>query len=459
MIDYIITAGATSRRIGVWLADSSSTTGAGLTGLTNASAGLTAYYWRESDGNVAGTAITLAAGTLGTYSSGGFVAKDGTNLPGLYELGVPDAALATGAKWVKIMLKGATNLAPRVVTIKLEALDLDTALSSQTVSAVSGAVGSVTGAVGSVTGAVGSVTGAVGSVTGNVGGNVVGSVGSVTAAVSVTGDLSATMKTSVEGAVWNATRAGHVTAGTFGEGLASVQGNVTGSVGSVTGAVGSVTAAVTVGTNNDKTGYALTAGEHTTITGDVWNGTRASFTTAGSFGQGVASVQGNVTGSVGSVTGAVGSVTGAVGSVTGNVGGNVVGSVASVAAGGITTASFGAGAIDSTVLAQTAADRVWSTTTRNLTGSQGIKKNTALAAFPFLMTDSTNHAPKTALTVTASRSLDGAAYAACANAVVEVGNGMYKIDLAATDLNGNTVALRFTATGADDRDITIVTSS
>lgn len=46
--------------------------------------------------------------------------------------------------------------------------------------------------------------------------------------------------------------------------------------------------------------------------------------------QNVASVTGNVGGSVASVTGAVGSVTGAVGSVTGNVGGNVVGSVASV---------------------------------------------------------------------------------------------------------------------------------
>ena len=41
---------------------------------------------------------------------------------------------------------------------------------------------------------------------------------------------------------------------------------------------------------------------------------------------------GNLSGSVGSVTGAVGSVTGAVGSVTGNVGGNVAGSVGSLAA-------------------------------------------------------------------------------------------------------------------------------
>lgn len=37
-----------------------------------------------------------------------------------------------------------------------------------------------------------------------------------------------------------------------------VVASVTGAVGSVTGAVGSVTAAVTVGTNNDKTGYSLT---------------------------------------------------------------------------------------------------------------------------------------------------------------------------------------------------------
>lgn len=52
----------------------------------------------------------------------------------------------------------------------------------------------------------------------------------------------------------------------------------------------------------------------------------------------------SVTGSVGSVTGAVGSVTGAVGSVTGNVGGNVVGSVGSVATGGIVAASIAADA-------------------------------------------------------------------------------------------------------------------
>lgn len=47
----------------------------------------------------------------------------------------------------------------------------------------------------------------------------------------------------IAAAVWDEARAGHVTAGSFGEGVASVQGNVTGSVASVT-------AAVTVGTIN-----------------------------------------------------------------------------------------------------------------------------------------------------------------------------------------------------------------
>jgi hypothetical protein len=59
----------------------------------------------------------------------------------------------------------------------------------------------------------------------------------------------------------------------------------------------------------------------------VWDEARAGHVGAGSFGEGVASVQGNVTGSAASVTGAVGSVTGAVGSVTGNVGGNVTGNL------------------------------------------------------------------------------------------------------------------------------------
>ncbi len=114
---------------------------------------------------------------------------------------------------------------------------------------------------------------------------------------------------------------------------------------------------------------------------------------------------------------------------------------------------------DGVVIPQAQADKVWDTTTRTLTNI-GIKKNTALANFEFFMVDSTDHITgKTGLTVTATRSIDGAAFGACANAVTEVANGIYKISLATTDLNGDVVTLKMTATGADTRILTIITTA
>jgi hypothetical protein len=84
-----------------------------------------------------------------------------------------------------------------------------------------------------------------------------------------------------------------------------------------------------------------------------------------------------------------------------------------------------------------------------------MKKNQALNAFGFLMTDSTNHNPATGKTVTATRSIDGAAFGAgTIGSVTEVSNGMYKVDLGAGDRNGNVVTYRFTATGCDDLFVT-----
>lgn len=61
------------------------------------------------------------------------------------------------------------------------------------------------------------------------------------------------------------------------------------------------------------------------IADGVWDEARSGHVAAGSFGEGVATVQGNVTGSVASVTG----------NVAGDVQGNVDGSVASIGVGGI----------------------------------------------------------------------------------------------------------------------------
>lgn len=95
-----IKAGSTSVSLPVELrktSDSTEQTGKVYTDVTGS-------YLRQGGTR---TAITMA--TLGSvnaaWSSGGFVEIDATNQPGLYRFDVPDAAFATGADWVVISVK------------------------------------------------------------------------------------------------------------------------------------------------------------------------------------------------------------------------------------------------------------------------------------------------------------------------------------------------------------------
>jgi hypothetical protein len=119
--------GDTSNILQIFIQDSSSTTGAGLTGLTNASAGLTAYYHRDVD--TTATAISLVSMTVGTFTSSGFKEIDSTNMPGWYQFCPPDAALSATStpKSVGIQLKGATNMAQLNIEIQLIAADVEDA--------------------------------------------------------------------------------------------------------------------------------------------------------------------------------------------------------------------------------------------------------------------------------------------------------------------------------------------
>lgn len=123
-----IKQGATSVSVNIFIADSSSTTGAGLTGLVFNSSGLVAYYMRP---RVAATAITLAtlAAVTSAYSSGGFKEIDATNAPGWYRFDIPDAVIANAERFVSIHFKGATNMAPLPLEIALESWDNQTAIS------------------------------------------------------------------------------------------------------------------------------------------------------------------------------------------------------------------------------------------------------------------------------------------------------------------------------------------
>jgi hypothetical protein len=105
---FFVTAGETDQTIDVFLQDSSSSTGGGLTGLTHASSGLTCYYRRGATGTV--TQLTLASQTVGgAHTDGGFVELDSTNAPGTYRLDLSDAMVSTEGT-LTIYLHGATNL-------------------------------------------------------------------------------------------------------------------------------------------------------------------------------------------------------------------------------------------------------------------------------------------------------------------------------------------------------------
>lgn len=113
-------AGTTSKIVRVFIQDSSQTDGRGLTGLVFNSGSLTAYYIKEGDASP--TVITLVTATVGTWTSSGFVQIDATNMPGWYELHLPNAAIASG-KSTGVMLKGAANMVQTVLEIELEAVD------------------------------------------------------------------------------------------------------------------------------------------------------------------------------------------------------------------------------------------------------------------------------------------------------------------------------------------------
>lgn len=114
-----LTAGQASVSLPIFVQDTSSTTGGGLSGLTSGTSGLVAEYRRR--GQSSWTAITLTSKTLGTWTSGGIVA-DGA-LAGAYELDLPDAVCASGARWVAVRLRGAANMLPCLIEIELDAVD------------------------------------------------------------------------------------------------------------------------------------------------------------------------------------------------------------------------------------------------------------------------------------------------------------------------------------------------
>ena len=120
-----IAPGSTSQSIELYL---------GVTGLTASTAGLSARYNRTRTASVN---IPLVTRTIGqAWISGGFAEVDAVNMPGIYRVDIPDAALAAGADDVTLVVRGAAGTNGAVMTVKLSSGGLT---SAQTASAVWGA--------------------------------------------------------------------------------------------------------------------------------------------------------------------------------------------------------------------------------------------------------------------------------------------------------------------------------
>ena len=103
-----IAPGSTSQSIELYL---------GATGLTASTAGLSARYNRTRTASVS---IPLVARTIAqAWTSGGFAEVDATNMPGVYRLDLPDAALIAGADDVTIVVRGASGTNGAVMTVTL----------------------------------------------------------------------------------------------------------------------------------------------------------------------------------------------------------------------------------------------------------------------------------------------------------------------------------------------------
>jgi len=164
-----IVPGSTSQTIELYL---------GATGLTASTSGLSARYNRTRTSSVS---IPLVARTIAqAWTAGGFAEVDATNMPGVYRLDLPDAALAAGADDVTVVVRGASGTNGAVMTIKLSSGGLT---SAQTASAVWDAA---------------------------------------RASYATAGSFGEYVNTNVNtgaiaDAVWDEARSGHTTAGTFGE--------------------------------------------------------------------------------------------------------------------------------------------------------------------------------------------------------------------------------------------------
>jgi len=482
-----IPAGTTSKRIGIFIQDSSSTTGAGLSGLVFNTSGLKCYSWIDTDGNAAGTAQTLATATLGTWTTIGFVEKDATNMKGMYEFGIPNALIAAGVKWAILYFYGATNMAPLVLEIEVTAVSNQdavrggmTALPNFNANAAGGLPVSIAGGLDldemnvDIEAIQTSTAGLTFTGAGKVDASVRDWVGDTIPARNVTGVPIIDAKYLL-GTIF----ATPATAGIPDVNTKNINNISAAAVTTIRAFIGSTQDLIFNANNFLKVSLNdILATTLTETAGQLAAGFKKWFNVASptstmnevTLVDTVTTYTGN-TPQTGDVFAQLPTNFHALSiSVAGKINEVVLTDTLTTYTGntpqtGDSFALIGATGSGLTSLAPAAtalSTAQWTNARALLLDNLGvlkIKKNSALAAFPFLMVLSADHVtPATGLTVVVQRSINGGAFANSTNTpATEVANGVYVISLSAADLNGDTIVLKMTSATADQRTVIIAT--
>jgi hypothetical protein len=271
--------GLTANIAFVFLGDSASTTGAGKTGLTNASAGLNISVRRErSSAMTAYTGANIGAiSTLGTWAAPGagkvnFKEVDATNAPGLYELHFEDSKFdASDTSRCLVGMVTATGVVPAPFEIPLTAVDVQDGI-RMALTALPGAAAGAAGGLPTIDSSLRTLA------------NVVAWNGHAVPAENVSGVPKVdTVDFLGQAVVLDANNLIKVDVQDW---AAAVVGALPANFSSLAISAGG---AVTVGTNNDKTGYSLAVAPPTAsaIATQIWQDatSTADFTTAGSIGK------------------------------------------------------------------------------------------------------------------------------------------------------------------------------
>lgn len=121
MAKFVTVQGTTSQIIHLFAQSAGATNGVGFTGLSFSASGLAAAYIRAGQSTMSAITLTGSGLNLGTYVSGAFLQVDSASMPGIYEFHVPNAAVtASGAlPRVAFIVQGNASIAPIPFEIEL----------------------------------------------------------------------------------------------------------------------------------------------------------------------------------------------------------------------------------------------------------------------------------------------------------------------------------------------------